>query len=88
MTEGRVAVDAADQQILTIAVLREAGVTTSMLWVHYLSVGGSRTFEVLTDYIAGFRVLPLVERDRVSQALNELIMGSPRLLQAPSSDAP
>lgn len=30
-----------DQQILTAAVMHEAGVSVPLLWVHYQSIGGT-----------------------------------------------
>jgi len=78
----------ADQQILTAAVMREVGMSVPLLWVHYLSIGGSETENAVAAYLNGFSVLRAPERDLLSQALNELIMDSSSSLQAPCSDAP
>ena len=77
----------ADQQILTAAVMREAGLSLPVLWVHYLSIGGGEMADAVAAYLEGFAVLPLEERDLLSQALNELLIDSPRLMQAPASDS-
>ncbi|AUI51818.1 hypothetical protein [Arthrobacter crystallopoietes] len=78
----------ADQQILTAAVLSEVGSGVPMLWIHYLSIGGSDSEDAIAAYIDGQGVLPVKERDLLSQALNELVMDSPLSLQAPCSDTP
>jgi hypothetical protein len=85
--EGRT-VNEADQQILTAAVMHEVGMSVPVLWVHYLSIGGTEMENEVAAYLDGFGVLPVDERDLLSQALNELIMDSPWLLQAPGSDTP
>jgi hypothetical protein len=81
-------VNEADQQILTAAVLQEVGTSVLNLWIHYLSIGGTNAEETVGEYIDGLGTLPAKDRDLLSQALNELIMDSPSLLQAPSSDTP
>jgi hypothetical protein len=78
----------ADQQILTTAVMHEVGVSLTMLWVHYLSIGGAEMENTVGEYLKGFAVLPAEERDLLSHALNELVMDSPSSPQAPCSDAP
>jgi hypothetical protein len=81
-------VEAADQQILTAAVMREVGLSVPVLWVHYLSIGGSEMANPVAAYLDGFGVLPTEERDLISQALNELIMDVPWMPQAPHSGTP
>lgn len=78
----------ADQQILTTAVMREVGVSLTMLWAHYLSIGGTEMENIVGEYLKGLAVLPAAERDLLSHALNELVMDSPSSPQAPCSDAP
>lgn len=77
-----------DQQILTAAVMHEVGVSPSVLWVHYLSIGGSEMENTVAAYLKGFGFLPAEERDLLSQALNELGMDSPSSPQAPYSEGP
>ena len=78
----------ADQQILTAAVMHEAGVSAIVLWVHYLSIGGTEMENTVAAYLQGFAVLPAGERDLLAHALNELVMDSPSSPRAPCSDAP
>jgi hypothetical protein len=81
-------VNEADQQILTAAVMHEVGVSVPVLWVHYLSIGGAERENAVAAYLNGFAVLPVEERDLLSQALNELVMDSPSLPRAPCSETP
>lgn len=77
-----------DQQILTSSVIREAKVGLRELWVHYLSLGGSKMPRVVADYINGRRELPVKERDLLSCVYNDLVLDSPSLPRAPYSHSP
>jgi len=77
-----------DQQILTVSVIRELGITLVQLWHYYLSIGGKANELQVNAYASGTGALPLEERDLLAWAVNEMVIDSPWLPRAPYSDTP
>ena len=62
-----------NQHAVTLNALERAGITVGGLWLHYLSMGGDiGEFEV-DAYLHGLIRLPAMDRDIISQAVNEMI---------------
>ena len=77
--------DAADQQALTGAVIREHGLDMGQLWLEYLALGGDASEEGIRDYSAGLATLPPQDRDALAQAVNEHCAAAGLLSRAPFS---
>lgn len=74
----------ADQYAATFALMQHASITVGELWIYYLSIGGSVGELEVNAYLHGLMRLPALERDLLSQSLNEMydeICRSPRALQ-------
>jgi hypothetical protein len=78
-------VDAADQQALTGAVIREHGLDMGQLWLEHLALGGDASEEEIRDYSAGLAILPPKDRDALAQAVNEHCAAAGLLSRAPFS---
>jgi hypothetical protein len=78
-------VDAADQQALTGAVIREHGLDMGQLWLEYLALGGDASEEDIRDYSGGQAHLPPRDRDALAQAVNEQCAAAGLLSRAPFS---
>lgn len=61
-----------DQHALTCDAMKRANITVSDFWEHYSSMGGGVDEYEVTAYLNGLIDLPEVERDCISQAVNEL----------------
>ncbi|AUZ33322.1 hypothetical protein C3B78_01705 [Arthrobacter sp. PGP41] len=79
--------DAADQQALTGAVIREHGLDMGQLWLEHLAIGGDASEEEIRDYSAGLATLPPKDRDTLAQAVNEHCAAAGLLSRAPFSDS-
>jgi hypothetical protein len=67
-----------NQQHSTWLAAHDAELTTSDLWVHYVSVGGNLTLFELDAYLHGLYPTPVGERNMIAAALNELIDDLPQ----------
>lgn len=65
------AVDAADQQALTGAVIQAHGLDLGQIWLEYIALGGDASEQDIRDYSAGSSGLPPKDRDALAQAVNE-----------------
>ena len=75
------------QHALTLDVMDRAGITIGRLWLHYLNMGGDiGEFEV-DAYLHGLIRLPVMDRDVISQAVNEMIDDMARGARAPYSSS-
>ena len=61
------------QHALTLGVMKRIGVTLEELWVHYLSMGGDIDQLEVGAYLHGLMRLPAIERDLLSQSVNEIL---------------
>lgn len=77
--------DAADQQVLTGAVIREHGLDMGRLWLEHLALGGDASEQEIRDYNAGLATLPPKDRDALTQAVNEHCAAAGLLSRAPFS---
>lgn len=78
--------DDADQNAAAFSLMHLAGITAGELWVHYFSIGGSvGEFEV-NAYLHGLMRLPALDRDLLSQSLNEMYDDLCRSPHAPFSE--
>ncbi|MHA7146502.1 hypothetical protein ACX80U_17475 [Arthrobacter sp. TmT3-37] len=77
--------DNADQYAAAFSLMHLAGITVGELWVYYFSIGGSvGEFEV-NAYLHGLIRLPALDRDLLSQSLNEMYDDLCRSPRAPFS---
>ncbi|KHL04334.1 hypothetical protein [Sinomonas humi] len=65
--------DAERQWRLTRQAMDEAGLTIGMVWLRYFSLTGKAGEYEVDAYLNGLLVLPELQRDLVSHAVNELI---------------
>ena len=77
--------DAADQQALTGALIREHALDMGQLWLEYLALGGDASEEDIRDYSSGLATLPPKDRDALAQAVNEHCAAAGLLSRAPFS---
>ena len=61
------------QQWTTIQTARTAGLSSTDIWATYLGSGGNRDEMDVTGYLTGITVLPVLDRDLIAHAINELI---------------
>jgi hypothetical protein len=73
-------------QLLAVAIGR-AGITAGELWLRYFSIGGSAGEYEVEAYLHGLHSLPVLQRDLLAHAANELIDELPPIPRAPYSDA-
>lgn len=73
------------QGALTLDVLRRIGASIEDLWVHCLSMGGAVDKVEISGYLHGLMRLPALERDMLSQSVNEMIDDITRGPRAPFS---
>jgi hypothetical protein len=73
------------QARLTRQAMEEARLTLSVVWMRYFSFTGAAGEWELDAYLNGSLELPEIERDLVSQAVNELIRELPPPRMAPYS---
>lgn len=74
-----------EQRRLLRAALKAADLSTGDLWLNYFSLGGSVGEYEVEAYLQGLLSLPVIERDLLAMAGNELIDQAPRV-HAPYSD--
>jgi hypothetical protein len=67
------------------AALKAADIKPGELWLHYFSIGGNIGEYEVEAYLQGLLSLPVIERDLLAAAANELIQATPRI-RAPYSD--
>jgi len=65
--------------------LKAADLSTGELWLNYFSLGGSVGEYEVEAYLQGLLSIPVIERDLLAMACNELIDKAPRI-HAPYSD--
>jgi hypothetical protein len=70
---------------LTREAVEAAGLTIGQVWLRYFSLTGSAGEYEVDAYLNGLLVLPTVQRDLVSHAVNELISEKAQPLKAPYS---
>jgi hypothetical protein len=73
-------------RLLALAIGR-AGITSGELWLRYFSIGGSAGEYEVEAYLHGLHSLPVLQRDLLAHAANELIDELPPIPRAPYSDA-
>lgn len=73
------------QHALTLDVIRRIGVTVEDVWVHYLSMGGDVDEYEVGAYLHGLMRLPALDRDMLSQSVNEMLDDICRGPRAPFS---
>lgn len=79
--------DAADQQALTGAVIKEYRLDLAQLWLELVGLGGDASEQLVRDYCAGQATLSRKERDALAQAVNEHCAAEGLLLRAPLSNS-
>lgn len=67
------------------AALKAAHISAGELWLNYFSIGGNVGEYEVEAYLQGLMSLPLIERDMLAMAANELIDAAPRI-HAPYAD--
>jgi hypothetical protein len=78
--------DGAERQWrLTREALDKAGLTVGQVWLRYFSLTGNAGEYEVDAYLNGLLVLPTVQRDLVSHAVNELIDEKAHPQKAPYS---
>ena len=73
------------QQAMLRAAVRAARIRVGDLWLHYFSIGGTVGEYEVDAYLQGLLSLPVLQRDLLAMAANELITAMPRP-RAPYSD--
>ena len=71
------------QQRSTWHAAYEAGIIAEDLWLHYFSIGGNLGPLELDAYLHDLYPLPVLERNLIALALNELIDALPRSVDSP-----
>jgi hypothetical protein len=66
------------QQQALRAVLKAEDITVGELWLHYFSIGGAVGEYEVEAYLQGLLSLPVIQRDLLAMAANELIDELPR----------
>lgn len=61
-----------EQRRRLVAALTAARTSTSTLWLHYFSIGGSVGEYEVEAYLQGMLSIPELERDLLAMAANEL----------------
>jgi hypothetical protein len=62
----------AGQDALTLKAMHRAGLSTGEVWTHYMSMGGFIEEYEVNAYLNGLLPLVDLDRDMISQAVNEL----------------
>ncbi|MCH6472337.1 hypothetical protein [Sinomonas terrae] len=70
---------------LTRQAMDEAGLTIGQVWLRYFSLTGNAGEYEVDAYLNGLLVLPELQRDLISHAVNELIDEKPSVRRAPYS---
>lgn len=73
------------QHAFTFEVMDRVGITVEDLWPYYLSMGGDIDEYEVDAYLHGLMRLPAIERDLLSQSVNEMIDDIARGPRAPYS---
>lgn len=79
------AMDESEQAQLLAAALQQSGIGIGELWLRYFSIVGSAGETEIEAYVHLALALPVLERDVLAQAANELIAEIPPPPQAPFS---
>ena len=79
--------EAADQQALTGAVIKEHGLDLAQLWLEFVGLGGDASEQLIREYCAGEAALSPKERDALAQAVNEHCAAEGLPLRAPFSSS-
>jgi hypothetical protein len=74
-----------DQHAVTFDAMRRIGVSVGELWLYYLSMGGDVDEYEVDAYLHGLVRLPALDRDLISQSVNEMIDDICRGPRAPYS---
>lgn len=69
----------------TLAVMQRAGISGHEVWLHYMSLGGDEDEFDVAAYLYGLLTLPVLERDMIAHAVNELFDDICRGPRAPYS---
>lgn len=77
--------DAERQRRLTREAMAEAGLRVGEVWLRYFSLTGNAGEYEVDAYLNGLMLLPRMQRDLVSHAVNELIDETPGGPRAPYS---
>jgi hypothetical protein len=75
-----------EQRRQLAALLDQAGISVSTLWLHYFAMTGSVGEYETEAYLQGLMSLPVLQRDLLAQAANELLPDLTDLPRAPYSD--
>jgi hypothetical protein len=75
-----------DQQALTGAVVRELGINSFVLWMHFVALGGNAELESVRMYLSGTGSLPKWDRGVLTGAANDLTLQPPGRARAPRSN--
>lgn len=76
-----------NQHAFTFHAMDRVGISVGELWLHYLSTGGDIDEYEVDAYLHGLMPLPALERDMISQAVNEMIDDIAHGPRAPYSTA-
>ena len=60
------------QYVGTFDAMQRAGFSSGELWLYYLSMGGSMDEFEVNAYLHGMMELPAIDRDMLSQSINEM----------------
>lgn len=66
------------QQQMLAAALKSADIRTGELWLKYFSLGGEVGEYEVNAYLQGVFSLPVLQRDLLAMAANELTVQAPR----------
>lgn len=75
------------QHAFTFDAMGRVGISVGELWLHYLSSGGDIDEYEVDAYLHGLMPLPALERDMISQSVNEMIDDIAQGPRAPYSTA-
>jgi hypothetical protein len=61
-----------EQYARTLDAIERLGLSVGEVWIHYLGMGGNIDEYEVNAYLYGLTQLPELDRDMISQAVNEL----------------
>lgn len=74
-----------DQHAKTLDAIERLGLSIGEVWIHHISMGGYIDEYEVNAYLHGLIQLPELDRDMISQAVNELYDDLCRSQRAPYS---
>lgn len=74
------------QQRMLTAAMKSARIGVGELWLKYFSLGGEVGEYEVEAYLQGLLSLPILQRDLLAMAANELMENIPQRRRAPYSD--